>query len=250
MDKGADAMQTWKVGALARQAGLTVRTLHHYDEIGLLSPSHRTGAGHRLYTAEDLGRLLQILSLRQLGLSLDDIRESLARPESSLQRVLALHIAQLRERIDSQQRLCRRLETVAGRLHAAETVSVDEFIAALEAMTMFEKHFTPEQLQDIHARGEQTGPERIHEVEAEWPRLIAEVRAAMESGADPESAAVQKLAERWTGLLREFTGGNPGIQKGLNAMYSEEPEVRSRTGIDPAVMGYIGKAVAAAKKQS
>jgi MerR family transcriptional regulator, thiopeptide resistance regulator len=240
-------MQTWKVGALARQTGLTVRTLHHYDEIGLLSPSLRTGAGHRLYTADDLGRLLQILSLRQLGLSLDDVRESLARPESTLQQVLGLHIARLREQIDLQQRLCRRLETVAERLRAAETVSVDEFIQTLEAMTMFEKHFTPEQLQEIHARGQQVGPERIREVEAEWPELIAKVRAEMERGTDPASAAVQELARRWKELLREFTGGNPGIQKGLNTMYAEEPEVRSRTGIDPALMEYIGKAIAAAK---
>jgi len=238
-------MQTWKVGALARQTGLTVRTLHHYDEIGLLSPSLRTWAGHRLYTAEDLGRLVQILSLRQLGLSLDEVRESLARPESTLQQVLGLHIAKLRERIDLQQRLCRRLETVVERLRTAETVSVDDFIQTLEAMTMFEKHFTPEQLQEIHARGEQIGPERIREVEAEWPRLIAQVRAEMEKGTDPASAAVQDLARRWKELLREFTGGNPGIQKGLNTMYAEEPEVRSRTGIDPALMEYIGKAFAA-----
>jgi DNA-binding transcriptional MerR regulator len=226
---------------------LTVRTLHHYDEIGLLSPSHRTGAGHRLYTADDLGRLLQILSLRQLGLSLEDIRESLARPESSLQQVVELHIAQLRERIDLQQRLCRRLETVAERLRTAEGVSVNEFIQTLEAMTMFEKHFTPDQLQEIQARGRQIGQERIREVEAEWPRLITEVRAAMESGTDPASTEVQQLAQRWMGLVREFTGGNPGIQQGLNKMYSEEPEARERTGIDPALMEYVGKAIAAAK---
>jgi DNA-binding transcriptional MerR regulator len=240
-------MQTWKVGALARQTGLTVRTLHHYDEIGLLSPSRRTGAGHRLYTADDLGRLLQILSLRQLGLSLDAVRESLERPESTLQRVLGLHIAQLRERIELQQRLCHRLERVAERLRAAEAVSVDDFIQTLEAITMFEKHFTPEQLQEIHQRGQQIGQERIREVEAEWPQLIGQVRAEMEKGTDPASATMRQLAGRWTALLREFTGGNPGIQQGLNRMYSEEPEVRGRTGIDPALMDYIGKAIAAAK---
>jgi len=237
-------MQTWKVGALARQTGLTVRTLHHYDEIGLLAPSLRTGAGHRLYTADDLGRHLQILSLRQLGLSLDEVRESLARPESTLQQVLGLHIAKLRERIDLQQRLCRRLETVVERLRTAETVSVDEFIQTLEAMTMFEKHFTPEQMQEIQARGQQIGPERIREVEAEWPALIAQVRAAMEKGIDPASPEVQDLARRWQDLLREFTGGNPALQRGLNAMYAEEQEVRSRTGIDPALMDYISKAFA------
>jgi DNA-binding transcriptional MerR regulator len=56
-----------KVGELARRTGLTVRTLHHYDEIGLLNPSLHTEAGYRLYTAGDVARLQQVLSLRQLG---------------------------------------------------------------------------------------------------------------------------------------------------------------------------------------
>ena len=56
-----------KVGDLARRTGLTVRTLHHYDEIGLLKPSLHTESGHRLYTGRDVARLQQVLSLRQLG---------------------------------------------------------------------------------------------------------------------------------------------------------------------------------------
>ena len=64
-------MDALKIGELASRTGLTVRTLHHYDEIGLLKPSHRTDSGHRLYTVRDLGRLQQIVSLRQLGFSLD-----------------------------------------------------------------------------------------------------------------------------------------------------------------------------------
>lgn len=63
-----------KVGELAERTGLSVRTLHHYDEIGLLSPVGRTGSGHRLYGGEELTRLAQIVSLRQLGLSLDAIK--------------------------------------------------------------------------------------------------------------------------------------------------------------------------------
>ena len=64
-----------KVGELAQRTGLTVRTLHHYDAIGLLRPSLHTEAGYRLYTARDIVRLQQVLSLRQLGFSLDEIRE-------------------------------------------------------------------------------------------------------------------------------------------------------------------------------
>jgi DNA-binding transcriptional MerR regulator len=136
-------MRLWKVGELAKQTGLTVRALHHYDEIGLLSPSRRSASGYRLYDGDDVARLLQILSLRQVGFSLEEIRDSLAKPECSLPRVLELHITRLREGIELQRRLCSRLETVAGRLRSSEAVSVEEFLetmeAMMEAMTMFEK---------------------------------------------------------------------------------------------------------------
>ena len=69
-----------RVGELAKRTGLTVRTLHHYESIGLLTPSGRTEAGYRLYAAADVARLGQIVGLRQLGLALDEIRECLTRP--------------------------------------------------------------------------------------------------------------------------------------------------------------------------
>jgi DNA-binding transcriptional MerR regulator len=71
-----------KVGELAKRTGLTVRTLHHYDEIGLLKPSLHTEAGYRLYTRGDVARLQQVLSLRQLGFALEEIRDCLDRTTS------------------------------------------------------------------------------------------------------------------------------------------------------------------------
>ena len=71
-----------KVGELAKRTGLTVRTLHHYDAIGLLKPSLHTEAGYRLYTANDIARLQQVLSLRQLGFSLDEVRAAWTGPAS------------------------------------------------------------------------------------------------------------------------------------------------------------------------
>ncbi len=75
-----------KVGELAKRTGLTVRTLHHYDEIGLLKPSLKTESGHRLYTGRDVARLQQVLSLRQLGFSLEQVRDCLDRPGFSPRR--------------------------------------------------------------------------------------------------------------------------------------------------------------------
>src|SRR5947199_3069727 len=111
-----------KVGELARRTGLTVRTLHHYDEINLLKPSLHTEAGHRLYTARDVARLQQVLSLRQLGFSLEEVRACLDRPGFEPLEVIRRHAARLREQIASQRRLCARLEALAAHLRAAEEV--------------------------------------------------------------------------------------------------------------------------------
>src|ERR1044071_9538580 len=115
-----------KVGELARRTGLTVRTLHHYDAIGLLRPSLHTEAGYRLYTAGDIARLQQVLSLRQLGFTLDEVRGCLDRPGFSPLEVVELHVARLRDQMESQRRLSDRLGAIAARLRLAGEVSADE----------------------------------------------------------------------------------------------------------------------------
>src|ERR1700730_3349752 len=130
-----------KVGELAKRTGLTIRTLHHYDEIGLLKPSLHTESGHRLYTAGDVARLQQVLSLRQLGFSLEEARDCLDRPGFSPLEVIGLHVARLREQIELQRRLCERLEAIAALFRTAGEVSADEFLQTIEVMTMIE--YTP-----------------------------------------------------------------------------------------------------------
>ena len=241
-------MRLWIVGELAKQTGLTVRALHHYDEIGLLAPSRRSASGYRLYDGDDIARLLQILSLRQLGFSLDEIRESLAKPDLSLPRVLELHIARLRDGIELQRKLCSRLETVAERLRSSEVVSVEEFLETMEAMNMFEKYYTQEQLQQLEERKKRLGEEHIRQVEQEWPQLIAEVRAEMDKGTDPASETMQRLSKRWMELVQEFTGGDPGITQSLKNLYQGEPSVQQRNGLDPGIFAYVQQAVAASRK--
>src|SRR5947208_6219827 len=133
-----------KVGELARRTGLTIRTLHHYDEIGLLKPSLHTESGHRLYAAGDIARLQQIKSLRQLGFSLEQVRDCLDRPDFSPLEVIRLHVARLREQIDLQRKLCERLEALAEHLHSAGEDSADAFLQTIEVMNRIENYYTPE----------------------------------------------------------------------------------------------------------
>jgi MerR family transcriptional regulator, thiopeptide resistance regulator len=126
----------WRVGELAQRAGLTVRTLHHWDEIGLLSPSMRSEAGHRWYGEADVARLQQILSLRQLGLGLERIREALdraARGGDDLTPLVLVrrHLEHLRALLQQQQRLCRRLEALERRF-AARPATIEDLLDNLD----------------------------------------------------------------------------------------------------------------------
>jgi MerR family transcriptional regulator, thiopeptide resistance regulator len=237
-------MKTWKVGELAGRTGLTVRTLHHYDQIGLLTPSQRSRSGHRLYGERDVRRLQKIVSLRQLGLRLDQVAEWLSRPRVSAAYVLDLHIRGLREQIQEQEALCSRLESIARSLKARESVSMEDFLNTIEAIQMYEKYYTPEELERVKKRGEVVGQERIREVEQEWPLLISQVRAEMEKGTDPSDPAVRKLAAKWMSLVEEFTGGDPQIAAKVKQMYQQEPTLRQQTGIDADMMEYVRRACA------
>jgi MerR family transcriptional regulator, thiopeptide resistance regulator len=236
----------WKVGELARVTGLTVRTLHHWDEIGLLRPSGRTQAGHRLYAEPDLRRLQQVVSLRNVGIPLEQIRNLLDRRGTSARDVISLHLDRLREQMRLQQALCARLEAVAARLDQAGTVSADELIQTIEATTMLEKYYTPEQQAELKARAEALGPEQIASVEAEWPRLMAQVQAELDGGTDPAEPRVQALAARWMELVQAFTGGNPGIAAAARNVWQQESTVHGiDTGNMRALMAYVQRALAA-----
>jgi DNA-binding transcriptional MerR regulator len=242
------ARDGWKVGELADATGLTVRTLHHWDEIGLLKPSRRTRSGHRLYGDADVARLQQVTSLRQLGFPLEQIRDLLDRRGLSPREVVALHLARVREQIEQQRTLCERLEKIAKTLDAAETVSAGELIRTIEATTMYDKYYTPEQREELASRAASIGEERIRQSQVDWQVLMDEVRAEMERGTDPADPRVQALAARWKALIEEFTGGNPGIAQSVGRMWQEETNIQ---GVDTAgarqLMAYVQRAWDAGK---
>ncbi len=238
-------MSFYTVSQIARRTGVTVRTLHHYEAEGLLVPARRSDAGYRLYGRDELTKLQYIVSLKALGFSLAEIRACLDTGAPSLAEALVRQVDRLRDGIVRQQSLLIRLERIAQRVAGGEEIDAETLLSSIEASTLMEKYFTPEQMQTIQRRGEELGPERIHAVEQEWPTVIAGMQAAMRLEKDPANEEVQALARRWRSLVREFTGGNSGVQQSLNTMFRENAdEMRKRTGIDPQLMAYACKAIA------
>lgn len=241
-----------KVGALARATGLTVRTLHHYEEIGLLLPSERTAAGHRLYGVAEVRRLHQIASLRQLGLSLEEIRAALDREEQSLAAVLALQIRRLRTRIQAEESLLARLEALLERLDAGEAdVGLRELATSVGETVRLERYYTPDQLDLLAERERSLGPEALRDAARRWQEVFRGFARAVKRGMAPDHPEVQAVAREALSLVEMFTGGDPGIAASLQSLYREEGHrrVAGQHGMEipPQVWAFAQEAMAAAR---
>jgi DNA-binding transcriptional MerR regulator len=128
-------MDTWSIGDLAAQTGLTVRTLHHYDEIGLARPSQRSSAGHRRYIAQDVRRLHRIVALRGFGFTLAEIGALLDGAGPDPRELVRSQLDQANERIIRATRLRDRLTAVLAMFDAAGSPSADVLVRLIEEMT-------------------------------------------------------------------------------------------------------------------
>ncbi|MDR0270816.1 MerR family transcriptional regulator [Paenibacillus sp.] len=136
--------KNWQVGELANLTGLTVRTLRYYDQIGLFSPSGYSNSGYRLYIESDLSRLQQILALKDLGLSLDEIKSILSDDNYNPLEVVSLQIHRLKESIRIQQKLLRELQNVSDLMVMEEPLTVENFTKLLGVIKKSHENFFAE----------------------------------------------------------------------------------------------------------
>ncbi|MGQ0839507.1 MerR family transcriptional regulator [Actinokineospora sp.] len=238
----------WSVGELARATGLTVRTLHHYDEIGLVEPSERTYAGHRRYTGADVRRLYRVRALRSLGLGLEAIAETLADPgdRDALKHVLATQLAHLDTEVRRMRDLRAQVRSLLERMNTA--ADDGEVLRLLEAMQMIESYYTPEQLDYLAKRREELGEDAIKAVEQAWPEVIAAMTAHQQAGTPVDDPEVRALTVRWFELVEAFTGGNQGISDSLSTLWTEQGDALNQqydTGLGAELWEYVSRAKAA-----
>jgi DNA-binding transcriptional MerR regulator len=237
----------YKVGDVARLAKVSVRTLHHYEEIGLLVPSRRTDAGHRLYTGSDVARLARIKGLTALGFALEEVRACLDDERWSPLELVEAHLERARELFEQQRALCERLERLRDDLRRGGN-DVQHFIETVEVMNMIESYYTKEQLEALAKRRAELGEDAIKRIENEWQTLFVEVKAEIDRGTPIDAPEAQALARRWRDLTSRtvagFTGGDPGIKSSLDRLYAEQPVQKIHPSFDPAVFSYMQRAVA------
>ncbi|HEX5685581.1 MAG TPA: MerR family transcriptional regulator [Ideonella sp.] len=225
------------MGELARRSGLTIRTLHHYDSIGLLRPSARSESGYRLYNDQDVARLHGIQALRGMGLALGEIASLLdAGPEAPLPALIARQIATIDEQIERSQELRSKLALMHSLLASGSQPGLDDWLGGLSLMNACAQYFSADEVKRLFEDWACT--------EAEWPSLVAEVRAAMQAGVPTDALELQPLARRWMDLTMRWMRGDTRLLKRWRQMLDEQPVSNSnKAGIDDATLHYIDEAI-------
>ncbi len=199
---------------------MTVRTLHHYEEIGLLPASERTGSGHRRYTAADVRRLYQIKALRQLGLPLDRIGGGLAGADD-WRRLLTDHLEELRQQSDQIATLMKHVRGLLHRLDGADLPDAQSFLATIEAMSMFRTYFSQQSRELLAERRAQLGAAGAEAAKREWKAMVAQVHEHLDRGTPVSDPAVQRLLADWDALASRFHGDDPRVKAAAARMWQE-----------------------------
>jgi DNA-binding transcriptional MerR regulator len=214
--------RTWSVGELAAACGVTVRTLHHYDRLGLVVPSTRTAAGHRRYLAEDVRRLYQVVALRRLGLGLETIATWLASESPADLLVLVRdHLDAIDQQVRRHQQLRDRLACVAAVLERAGRITSADLLGVMEAMGIYDEHLTPEQLAQLERDREALGFPGLEAWRLDAAAAVSTLKAAFETGADPGDPHVQDLVRRIRELKRQFVGDTPAVTRALRQVHAD-----------------------------
>jgi DNA-binding transcriptional MerR regulator len=226
-----------KVGELAALAGLTVRTLHHYDSIGLLQPSARSDAGYRLYDRDDVARLHQIQALRSFGMSLADIGLYLDSPEASPLAVVERQLRALDQQIAEAARVREQLQRLRGELAAGGQPELSTWLHSLEQMSMYEKYFTQDELARLPMYHDEA-------VKAQFKGLVEEAQELIRTRVAPDSDAAKAFGRRWLEAFGRGTGGDADLAARMNLMATRE---KGSAGMPSEIMEYVIATIGALK---
>jgi len=239
----------YTVKQLARLAGVTPRTLRHYDAIGLLRPSSVGDNGYRYYDDAAALRLQQVLFYRELGFGLEEIRAVLEAPEFAALPALERHRAALGARVQRLEQLIHTIDRTIRHLKGEIDMSAPELFAGFddETQARYEEEaahmYDPKTVQQSSRRWKSYSADEKARIQAEGGAIYQELAALVDS--DPADAAVQALVGRWHRHLRAFYEPTPDILRGLGQAYAEQPEFAGfYAALHPKLPRFLDRAIA------
>lgn len=232
------------IGEFANRAGVTVRTIRYYDQIGLLAPSAYSEAGRRLYTAMDYARLQQILTLKLIGLSLADIRQLLTTDMQQVGHLLEQQKSVLQAQAQQLARVIATIDRAQQSIQAQGTFDLQTFIDIIsEVNQMTQGHssldqfMTPDQqtrLAEISTTPSLSQQKAIGEA---WKTLFEDVQNHLDK--DIHDPVVQQLVDQWDALVAQASQGAPDLADPLAQAYTHLTDVADVDNVPLALREWL-----------
>jgi len=225
-------VKAYSVSQLARMAGVSVRTLHHYDHVGLLKPSSRTAVGYRLYGEPDLLRLQQILFFKELDVPLNEIRDILDDPAFDPVRALENHRRWLQKRAERLTRLLKTIDKTIQKLTEVDMQLTDEELYAGFTQEQIERYqrearelYDPRMVEASERRVRQMSKAQWEAVKQEGGEVAQGLAGLMDRA--PGDPQVQQIIARHHAWIEQFYPASAEIYRGLGQLYVEHAEFRA-----------------------
>jgi DNA-binding transcriptional MerR regulator len=240
------------VRQVAKAAGISVRSLHHYDAIGLLKPGHVGANGYRYYGKEELLRLQQILFYRELGLPLADIAAVLDDPAFDPLAALRGHRAALEGRIAHYRTLIHTIDRTIASLEKDEDMDANDYYAGITPETRArwqreaEEYWGKDAVAAAQAKAQSFSKEQVAAIQAEMESIRGDFLRLFREGAAPASDAVQAVTGRHYRWVSHSWSPDAAAFEGLGRYYVENPEFRGTYDDDesPGCPEFIAEAMA------
>jgi len=237
----------YTVKQLSSLAGVSVRTLHFYDEIGLLAPTRVGDNGYRYYGEPAVLRLQQILLYKELGLSLDAIADVIDQPDFEVVRALEAHRQALTRRLSRLRRLMATVDRTLAHHQGATTMDTKELFTGFsdEEQAKFEQEAEAlwgKSVRESSRKWKATSPARKAEILAEGQAVYQDLLALLDE--PPASPAAQATIARWHQHLRHFFEPSVDALRGLARGYNEDSRFRATFDrMDPALAPFMREAI-------
>ena len=236
------------VKQLSKLAGVTPRTLHHYDEIGLLKPSRVGENGYRYYGEESVLRLQQILFYRELGIPLEDIKKIMGRRDFDVMGALRSHKEALQKQVTRLNRLINTVDNTINHLKGNTLMSDKAYFEGFseEEQEKYAKEaeelYGAESVQESNRKWKAYSESKKEAIMAEGKALYTDIIAAIPN--DPANPEVQALVERWRRHLEYFWTPNLDQLPGLAHGYNDDPRFKANFDkMHPGLAEFILEAV-------
>ncbi|MBI1276834.1 MAG: MerR family transcriptional regulator [Anaerolineaceae bacterium] len=236
----------YTVKQLSDLAQISVRTLHYYDEIGLLKPSQVGGNGYRYYDDDALLRLQQIMFYREIGMELMQIKDVLDSPDFDLVKALQSHRAVLIEKSERLLNLVSTVDDTIKHLKGEKEMSKRQLFQAFsdEKQKEYEREarlqYGPDNVNQSIKRWNSYTQAQKEAIGNEGNQVYSDIVDAIEAGKEPTSAEVQTILKRWHDHLRYFYEPTLDILRGLGELYTSHPDfIANFSKIHPELAEYM-----------